>query len=256
MAKNNDCIPKKRIKREDTILPDDTCAPFNEASQNDAEERYSEEYYTVRLSAWEVLRKAYQDFRFLSGIKWYYVLGGGLLLAVIAPWIPPRPTRHHHRELGDYSMFESMGNDLIEGDWGSILLITLIMAFVIWILIIFGSGWGEHNCHRDHMESFLKKDHPDWSAEKARQEGETLAKANYRTFANLHFYFLLAVMVLLLSQQVLLYLLSAIIPWDGMLLGFIVVALMVMDIIIFRYLKEAVARVVYNEWQFQAMEVR
>lgn len=185
----------------------------------------------------EIIDRALRDFKNLSGIKWYYLCLGVLLMAVLTPWFP---TRKHW---GDTSIFEDAGQMFLDFGWGAVLLMAIIIALIS--LIVSLSYHDER--YVAFLKEFFKKDYPDWPEDKAEEKGYKIAKLYKSTFRTINWYgFLGQIVITFLSIEVF-QLLAWCFSLSAFLSGIILIALVFLDINIFRYYKKAVARVVYDK---------
>lgn len=224
------------------------------------QQRKSEEIalsYIIGLSHREVLRRARKNFMVLSGINWLYLTGGCILMSIILPWLPSKDS---DREPGDYSFFEFLGYYLVEGNLDVMFYVALGIAVVAWLSnvgsdrkasIIVNKGF------KDHMESFLQKDHPDWYQGNCITIGEKLAEANRPLFVLTHFHSFLGTIVFIYALQILLHLLPLFLPlglFNEILMGILIMSVFLASPFLYGYFKKAIARVVYDEWKGEPTE--
>ena len=220
------------------------------------QQRKSEEIapsYIIGLSHREVLRRARKNFMVLSGINWLYLTGGCILMSIILPWLP---SKNSDREPGDYSFFVFLGHYLVKGNLDAMFCVALGIAVFAWLSNV-GSGKGEDNGFKDHMKSYLQKDHPDWDQDKCATIGEKLAEANRPLFVLTHFHSFLGTIVFIYALQILLHLLSLFLPWglfNAILMGILIMSVFFASPFLYGYFKEAIARVVYDEWKGEPTE--
>ena len=219
------------------------------------QQRKSEEIapsYIINLSHREVLRRARKNIKVLSGINWLYLTGGCILISIILPWLP---SRHSDRESGDYSFFD-FGDYLVEGNLDVMFYVALGIAVFAWLTNV-GPGKGGGNGFKDHMNSYLQKDHPDWDEYKCDTIGEELAEANRPLFVLTHFHSFLGTIVFSYALQILLHLLSLFLPlglFNEILMGILITSVFLASPILYIYFKKAIARVVYDEWKGEPTE--